>query len=83
MIKRLEEIEVGKIIATDFDKRFYTHELRELERAQKMSFDENYRLSYEEWNDLHSSTLEDYLLNEIMNYQGTKIRSLYHPEIKK
>lgn len=32
MVKRLEEIEANKIKITDYDKRFYTHEIRESER---------------------------------------------------
>ncbi|MCP4458347.1 MAG: hypothetical protein GY816_10050 [Cytophagales bacterium] len=83
MIKRLEDIEAGKIQATDFDKKFYTHELRELERARASGLDDVHKLTNEEWNDLHSATLEDYELFEKMDYGGENIYSLYHPSVQK
>lgn len=36
MIQRLERIEQGQIKITDYDIRFYTHELRELERFREL-----------------------------------------------
>lgn len=36
MIGRLEPILTGELEATDIDKRFYTHEIKELERYRKL-----------------------------------------------
>lgn len=78
MIQRLEDIEAGKIEITDYDKRFYTHELRELERTRTHGFSDTHTITYDEWNDLHSATLEDYKLFEFQD-QSREIRTLYHP----
>lgn len=82
MIKRLEDIESGKIPITDFDKRFYTHELREIERARASGLNDTHKITSEEWNDLHSATLEDYKLFEKMDYNGQTIYSLCHPSVQ-
>nr|MBS9463274.1 hypothetical protein [Flagellimonas sp. 389] len=82
MIKRLEDIEAGKIQATDFDKRFYTHELRELERARSLGLGDTHKISYDEWNNLHSATLEDYQLFEKIDFEGESVFSLYHPSVQ-
>ncbi len=63
MIDRPEKILKGEFAATDIDKRFYTHEIRELERYRAVGVpdgveDENV------WNDAHTATLEDYKVNE-------------------
>ncbi|HEY8936092.1 MAG TPA: hypothetical protein VIM65_12760 [Cyclobacteriaceae bacterium] len=39
MIKRLEDIEAGKLQPTDFDKRFYTHELNEFNRYKELGYE--------------------------------------------
>lgn len=75
MIDRLEKILKGELQATDTDKRFYTHEIRELERYRNLGIKdgiipENYD---EVWNNTHTSTLEDYKINE-------KTQPLYTPE---
>lgn len=82
MIKRLEDIEAGKISATSFDNKFYTHELRELERARATGLSDTHKLTNDEWNNLHSATLEDYQLFEKMDYNGENIYSLYHPSVQ-
>ena len=75
MIERLEKILKGELQATDTDKRFYTHEVRELERYRNLGIKdglipENYD---EVWNNTHTATLEDYKINE-------KTQPLYTPE---
>ncbi|CAI1077938.1 Colicin-D [Serratia entomophila] len=65
MIDRLEKILKGELQATDTDKRYYTHEVRELERYRALgvadgTVPEN---DYEIWNNTHTATLEDYRLS--------------------
>jgi len=82
MIERLIKIKNGTIPVTDFDKKFYTHELRELQRCRNLGFSDTRQLSYEEWDSVHSATLEDYKINEAMDYLGQKISSLFHPDVQ-
>jgi hypothetical protein len=75
MVDRLEKILKGELQVTDTDKRFYTHEIRELERYRNLGINdgvitENYD---EVWNNTHTATLEDYKINE-------KTQPLYTPE---
>ncbi|RZK16152.1 MAG: pyocin [Hymenobacter sp.] len=74
MITRLAQIAAGKLSSTDFDKRYYTHELREYERYRALGVPDGSDPGYEVWNDAHSATLEDYQLNE-------RVQPLYHPDI--
>jgi hypothetical protein len=74
MITRLEQIAAGAMSSTDFDKRYYTHELREYERYRALGVPDGNDPGYEVWNDAHSATLEDYQLNE-------RVQPLYHPDI--
>ncbi|WP_119688813.1 S-type pyocin domain-containing protein [Pseudomonas putida] len=64
MIDRLEKILQGTSQATDTDKRFYTHETRELERFRALGIPDKIRPSDvgEVWNNTHTATLEDYQL---------------------
>lgn len=88
MIDRLEKIERDEINISDFDKRFYTHEIREYERYtilghenttwKNLSEDEFQQL----WNDTHAATLEDYKIYEKIDYKGEKVFSLYHPDVQ-
>lgn len=39
MIKRLKDILSNKIEITDYDKRFYTHEIREFERNKALGYE--------------------------------------------
>lgn len=66
MIDRLEEILQGKLPVTDVDKRFYTHELRELERFRALGVADGVRPNDEgaTWNHTHAATLEDYKLKD-------------------
>ena len=65
MIDRLEKILTGELQVSDTDKRFYTHEIRELERYRALGIadvtvPEN---CYEVWNNTHTATLEDFKLS--------------------
>lgn len=54
----------GELQPTDIDKRFYTHEIRELERYRNLDVEDG-KLPYnsgEVWNNTHTATLEDYQL---------------------
>ncbi|HGJ5874941.1 MAG TPA: klebicin D activity protein, partial [Arsenophonus apicola] len=75
IIDRLEKISQGKLQATDIDKRFYTHEIRELERYRNLGIkDGTLPDNYDEvWNNTHTATLEDYKINE-------KTQPMYTPD---
>ena len=63
MIARLQQIEQGKLTATDWDKRFYTHELREYERYHALGIADGMDPGREVWNNAHTATLEDFGLD--------------------
>jgi len=65
MIERLEKILKGELAVTDTDKRFYTHEIRELERYRALGIADGIDLSDggATWNNTHTATLEDYKLS--------------------
>lgn len=75
MIDRLEKILQGELQTTDTDKRFYTHELRELERFRALGVPDTIRPEDggEAWNNTHAATLEDYQLT-------SNLELLYTPE---
>ncbi|MBV4366429.1 pyocin [Erwiniaceae bacterium CMYE1] len=72
MVDRLEKILKGQLEATDIDKRFYTHEIRELERYRALGVPDN-EVGKNIWNNAHTATLEDYKVDE-------KTQPLYMPE---
>lgn len=76
MIRRLEKILDKEIPVTDFDKRFYTHEIREYRRYKNLGIEDNFD-TYETWNQAHSATLEDYKIYELDENRNS---ILYHPE---
>ena len=76
MLERLEAIERGELEITDYDKRFYTHEIREYERYKNLGIEDGVDPGYDVWNDVHTATLEDYKINEIE-------QPLYHPDALK
>ncbi|WP_226374036.1 colicin-like bacteriocin tRNase domain-containing protein [Pectobacterium quasiaquaticum] len=89
MIERLENILNGQITATDTDKRFYTHELRELNRYRNLGIkDGEVPSSIQEesavWNDTHTATLEDYKINEKEQplYTDAALQAAYEQELK-
>lgn len=63
MIDRLERALRGEISITDVDKRFYTHEIRELERYRALGTPDHI-VDETIWNDAHTATLEDFKINE-------------------
>ncbi|MFI7856533.1 S-type pyocin domain-containing protein [Pseudomonas promysalinigenes] len=75
MIDRLEKILQGELQATDTDRRFYTHEIRELERFRALGLPDTIRPEDggETWNNTHAATLEDYQLTSALEL-------LYTPE---
>lgn len=74
MIQRLESILRGELEVTDIDRRFYTHELRELERYRAMGIADTDQ-GEQVWNDTHTAALEDYKINE-------QVEPLYTREAK-
>jgi hypothetical protein len=73
MVKRLEKLvlEAPKT-ATQWDRQFYAHELRELVRYRRLKIqDEGTR---DEWNNAHTATLKDYRIVDAESM-------LYHPGI--
>jgi hypothetical protein len=83
MIDRLRKIVKGELEITDFDKRYFTHEIREFERYKALGYkNTKHDLIPETWNHVHTATLEDYKIYEIIIYDGKPIRSLYHPDVQ-
>lgn len=66
MIDRLEKILSGELAITDVDKRFYTHETRELERYRALGVADGVEPKDDgvTWNNTHTATLEDYKLKD-------------------
>jgi hypothetical protein len=77
MISRLQRISSKELTATDWDKRYYTHEIREYERYRQLGVPDGEDPGYEVWNDTHTATLEDYQLAD-NDAQGNSL--LYHPD---
>jgi hypothetical protein len=89
MIDRLEKILRGELDASDIDKRFYTHEIRELERYRNLGIkDGDLSPSVEEqkavWNNAHTATLEDYKINEKFHplYTDEALQAAYEQDLK-
>ena len=66
MVGRLEKILRGELIISAIDKRFYTHELRELERFRTLGVADGVSPDDDgaTWNNTHAATLEDYKLKD-------------------
>lgn len=77
MIDRLERIERGELVPTDYDLRYYTHEMRELERYRNLGIPDGADAGYDIWQDVHAATLEDYGLSDFIS-EGD--HNLYHPD---
>ena len=75
MIQRLEKILSGHWMLTDTDLRYYTHEIRELERFRAMGLSDEFKpeSGSPAWNNAHTATLEDYKL-------GSEDHLLYSPD---
>ena len=77
MVERLDAIAQGDIQPTDFDLRFFTHEVRELERYRNLEIPDNVDPGYDVWNNAHTATLEDF---NIAEYDALNNSTLYHPD---
>jgi flagellar biosynthesis GTPase FlhF len=66
MIQRLEKILNGQMAVTDTDLRYYTHEIRELERFRALGLSDTFKPDKELplWNNAHTATLEDFKLQD-------------------
>ncbi|HVE83219.1 MAG TPA: hypothetical protein VND93_10250, partial [Myxococcales bacterium] len=82
MVKRLRMIAAGKLEPTEYDRAFYSHELRESVRYKRLGWPTGQPLdanaSYELWNNAHSATLEDYRLREKLPNGDL---ALFHPDV--
>lgn len=75
MIHRLRKIVKGEIHPTEYDYKFYTHELREYVRFRKGGYEEGMSTN-EFYNTEHGATLEDYKIPD-------NPKELYHPDAQK
>jgi len=57
--------------------RFYTHELRELDRYRNQGIPDDVDPGYDDWNDMHTATLEDFGLSDLDSNNNSV---LYHPD---
>lgn len=66
MIQRLGKILGGYLEHTDTDLRYYTHEIRELERFRALGLTDGFKPDRESpfWNNAHTATLEDFKLRD-------------------
>jgi len=77
MIKRLEDIISGKIKPTDWDKRFYTHEIREYRRYKNLGIEDSIN-NPNLYENAHSGSLEDYKIYELDEKRNS---ILYHSDV--
>ncbi|MBH1928217.1 S-type pyocin domain-containing protein [Serratia rubidaea] len=86
MIERLEKIITGELQITDTDKRFYTHEIRELERYRNLGIKDGELPTNpgELWNNTHTATLEDYQLgnSEFLLYTQEALQAAEEQELR-
>ncbi|WP_277962962.1 S-type pyocin domain-containing protein, partial [Pseudomonas sp. RIT-To-2] len=66
MIRRLEDILAGRLETSDIDKKYYTHEIRELERYRVLGVPDGVKPAAASgiWNSAHAATLEDFRLRD-------------------
>lgn len=62
MINRLDQILSHATEPTETDKKFYTHEIRELQRYRNLGIEDNLE-NKDIWNHAHTATLEDFKLS--------------------
>lgn len=74
MIQRLETILSGQMAFTDTDLRYYTHEMRELDRFRALGLSDAFKPDRESplWNNAHTATLEDFKLRDDESLLYTK-----------
>lgn len=73
MVKRLERILRGELKTTPIDQRFYTHEMRELERYRALGIADGVIPDDKDtvWNNAHTATLEDFKLKDAFDLSYT------------
>lgn len=76
MVSRLGQIASGQLEASEYDLRFYTHELRELERYRALGIPDTVNADRDVWNNAHTATLADYGLSD---RDSGGDYTLYHP----
>jgi hypothetical protein len=71
MVDRLRAAMQGRIEATPYDLRFYSHELREFVRYRRLGFDVGQPADADAanalWNNAHTAALEDYRISELVS----------------
>ncbi|MDR0187241.1 pyocin, partial [Prevotella brunnea] len=76
----------GELQVTDTDKRFYTHEIRELERYRNLGVKDGTipDNAGEVWNNTHTATLEDYKLSndETLLYTPEALKAAEEQELR-
>lgn len=74
MIERLEKILKGELSAQPVDRKFYTHEIRELERYRALGIPDGVEQHDDgaTWNNTHTATLEDFRLKDSIDQFYTK-----------
>ena len=79
MVGRLRSIASGDLEATDYDLRFYTHELRESVLYRKAGYPSGEPAdgAYELWDQLHTQALADYGLT-----RGGAPEDVFHPSVR-
>jgi uncharacterized Zn-binding protein involved in type VI secretion len=77
MADRLDRIAKGELEPTDYDRRYYTHEMQELQRYRNLGVEDGVDPGYDVWNDAHTATLEDFRISE-RDASGNS--TLYHPD---
>jgi hypothetical protein len=73
----LDRIAKGELEPTDYDRRYYTHEMQELQRYRNLGVEDGVDPGYDVWNDAHTATLEDFRISE-RDASGNS--TLYHPD---
>ena len=78
MIERLGQILSGKLLPTDYDRKFYAHELRELYRYRVLGWGEgtpeDVHIAHALWNNAHTAALEECQIRDE--------KELYHPDAR-
>lgn len=93
MVQRLEKILHGYWVLTDADLRYYTHEIRELERFRALGISDDFKPENGSpvWNNTHTATLEDYKLSsddtmlyspDAINAGNKQINRIYEQMLK-
>ena len=77
MVEQLDAIARGDIQPTDFNLRFFSHEVSELEEYRNLEIPDNVAPDYDVWNNAHTATLEYFTTAE---YDAMNNNTSYHPD---